>query len=295
MSQKLRAVWLNLASPHFFDAMSIPILRGRGIEERDRAGAALVAVVNETFARIFCEGQPCESGSPVGRRFTANTLTDGTSKRDYEIVGVVRDSKYDAIRTSTPPTLFLSYQQSPNDGGNMAFELRTSGDPVPVAAAVRRSVAQIDANVPVFALSSEEETIDALLSQDRLFAGLSAVFAGIAVLLAAIGLYGVRAYAVAQRVPEIGIRMALGAGRGAIVRMISRETFGIAVAGVAIGIGVAYATTRYVKAMLFGLAPHDLPTFMVATAVIAVVALLSGYVPARRAARVDPAIALRNE
>jgi ABC-type antimicrobial peptide transport system permease subunit len=177
----------------------------------------------------------------------------------------------------------------------MAFEIRTMGNPTAIAGAVRRAISDIDPNVPVFELSTEEEKIDGLIRQDRLFAGLSGIFGVLALLLAAIGLYGVRAYAIARRTPEIGIRMALGANRGTITQMVLRETGWLALFGVGIGLTVAYGVTRYVESMLFGIAPRDLSTFALATLILTVVAGLAGYIPARRASKVDPMIALRHE
>jgi predicted permease len=288
--ERLRQVFVNLASPHFLETMGMPLLLGRNVEERDNAGAPLVALVNEAFVKVFSPGE-----SPLGRHFQSNTMTDGIRVRDYEIVGVVRDSKYNAIRRAAPPTVFLSYLQSPNDGGNMAFEVRTADDPVAVAGAVRHAIAELDSNVPVYELSTEEEKIDRLIRQDRLFAGLSAVFGALALLLAAIGLYGVRAYAVARRTSEIGIRMALGANRAEIKRMILRETGWLALFGVAIGLASAYGLTRYVESMLYGVAPRDLTTFAGAAVVLVAVAATAGYLPARRASNVDPMIALRHD
>jgi predicted permease len=283
-------VFVNVTSSHFLETMKIPLLLGRSIEDRDGAGAPLVALVNETFARAFSQ-----SDSPVGKHFRSNTMTSGMAVRDYEIVGVVRDAKYNSIRRAAPPTIFLSYLQSPNDGGTMAFELRTTGDPRAIAADVRRAITQLDPNVPVFELSTEEETIDRLIRQDRLFAGLSTAFGMLALTLAAIGLYGVRAYSVAQRIPEIGIRMALGADRREITRMILRETGWLTFAGIAIGLGAACGLTRYIEAMLYGIAARDASTFAFATLALIIVALLASYFPARRASRVEPLVALRHE
>ncbi|HLW76006.1 MAG TPA: ABC transporter permease, partial [Bryobacteraceae bacterium] len=280
-------VAVNLASSHFFDAMGIPILLGRAVDDRDRAGAPLAAVINERLARVYFPNQ-----SPVGRHFQVRE--DGRLD-DFEIVGVARDSKYNSIRRAAPPTFFMSYLQSSNDGGNIAFELRTIGDPLAIAANVRRAVARLDANVPVFQLGTEEEQIDGLISQDRLFAGLSTAFGALALLLAAIGLYGVRAYSVARRIPEIGIRMALGADRGMIILMILRETGWLALIGVAIGLAGSFAVTRYLQSMLYGVAPRDFTTFALATLILVAVAALASFLPARRASRIEPLTALRRD
>jgi ABC-type antimicrobial peptide transport system permease subunit len=164
-----------------------------------------------------------------------------------------------------------------------------------MAAAIRRAVSEVDSNVPIFEMKTEQQAVDGLLNRERVFAGLSAIFGALALLLAAIGLYGVRAYAVARRTAEIGIRMALGADRQAILQMILRETGWLALFGVAIGLAAAYAATRYVQSMLYGIAPRDVTTFAEAAVVLIAVAALAGYLPARRAARVDPMVALRHD
>ncbi len=284
---RLRRVYINIVSRGFFETMKIPLLLGRSIDDRDRIGAPTVVVVNETFARAYLPDQ-----SPIGRQLHS-VFTAATS--DAEIVGVVRDSRYDEIRGAVPPTVFISYQQSPNDGGNMAFEARTVGNPIALAGAVRQAIGNIDSNVPFFQLNSEEDVIDNLLRQDRLFAGLSSAFGALAILLAAIGLYGVRAYSVARRTSEIGIRMALGAGRGTIAGMILRETGWLALSGITIGLACAYALTRYIQSMLYGVAARDFLTFAIATLILLAVAAIASYLPARRASRVEPLVALRHE
>jgi predicted permease len=279
----LRRVAVNLASEHFFETMGIPVLLGRGIEQRDQGSAPRVAVINETLAKTYFPGQ-----NPIGRHFTSG-------KDEFEVVGIARDSKYDSIRKSAPPTIYMSYLQSPTDGGTLAFEVRTAGQPSAAASAVRRTIAGIDRNVPVFEMSTEEEKLDDLIRQDRLFAGLASIFGALALLLASIGLYGVRAYNVARRTAEIGIRMALGAGRGEIAALVLRETAWIAGIGLAVGVVGALAVTRAIRSMLFGLAPQDPVSFAAASGVLIVVAAIAGYFPARRASRVDPMVALRHE
>jgi predicted permease len=274
---------VNAVTAHFFGTMGIPVVLGRGIEERDSAGAPQVAVVNETLARALFAHE-----SPVGRHFQARN-------EDYEIGGVVRDNWYNGIRPSIPPAFFVSYPQTSGNYIVFAVEVRTVGDPTAMAAAIRRAVSEVDSNVPIFEMKTEQQAVDGLLNRERVFAGLSAIFGTLALLLAAIGLYGVRAYAVARRTAEIGIRMALGADRHRILQMILRETGWLALFGVAIGLGAAYAATRYVQSMLYGIAPSDFTTFAGAAVVLIAVAALAGYLPARRAARVDPMVALRHD
>jgi predicted permease len=279
-SQKTR---METVSARFFETMGMAVLAGRGIDDRDRAGAPLVAVINEAMARTCFALE-----SPIGKHFRART-------QDYEIVGVVRDSKYSGMRSPAPPEFFVSYPQSPKDYIVFTAEVRSVGNPAAIANPIRRALAELDSNVPIPEMKTEEQAVDELLGQDRLFAGLSAIFGALALLLAAIGLYGVRAYAVARRTAEIGIRMALGADRRRITKMILRETGWLALLGAAIGLAAASAVTRYVQAMLYGIAPRDLGTFAGAAALLIAVAALAGYLPARRAARVDPMVALRHE
>jgi predicted permease len=282
-SQADRHVSVGVITAHFFETMGIPVLIGRGIAAGDRAGAPRVAVINEALARAYFAHE-----SPVGKHFRAQT-------RDYEIVGVVRDSKWTRIREAAPPTFFVSYPQTQSNYRVFWVEVRTLGNPAAAASAIRRAVAEVDSNVPIFEMQTEEQAVDSQLSWDRLFATLSAIFGALALLLAAIGLYGVRAYAVARRTSEIGIRMALGADRIAITQMILRETGWLAVFGVALGLATAYAVTRYVQSMLYGIASRDFATFAGAAALLTAVAALAGYLPARRASRVDPMVALRHE
>jgi ABC-type antimicrobial peptide transport system permease subunit len=178
---------------------------------------------------------------------------------------------------------------------SFAVEIRAGKSRKAVSGDVRRAMAAIDPNVPLRDLATGEETIDFMTRQERLLAALSSIFGGLALLLAAVGLYGVRAYAVAQRIPEIGIRVALGADRGMITKMILRETGWLAFFGVSIGLAMAYSVARYVQSMLYGVAAQDLTTFAGAAAVMIAVAAVAGYLPARRAARVDPLVALRHE
>ncbi len=271
-------VSVDIVTPGFFGTMGLSVLLGRGIEDRDGAGAPKIAIVNETLARTYFPNQ-----SPIGKHLRTRT-------QEYEIAGVVADGKYNGLRTAISPTFFVSYPQSPANYVVFAVEVRTVGNPSSAAGAIRRA---IDPNVPIFEMKTEEQVVDGLLSQDRLFAFLSAIFGALAVILAAIGLFSVRAYAVECRTAEIGIRMALGADRGRIVRMILGETGWLTLFGVLTGIAAAYSLTRYFQSMLYGIAIRDLATFALAAILLTVVAALAGYLP--RAAQVDPMVALRHE
>ena len=284
-----RIAGMNLVGTSYFETMGIPIRLGRAIDERDRQGGTKVTVINESLARKFFPNQ-----SPIGRRFRV-TAGPSQATSEYEVVGVVANTKFHALRRELGPGFFAGWEQHVADLHSMSFELRTVGDPGRVATAVRQAASEIDPAVPVLSLLTLEEQVDAGLKQERLFAQLSTVFGLLALLVASIGLYGVRSYSVSRRTAEIGLRMALGATQGEIVALVMRETAGLTVVGIAIGLVGGFALTGLIRSMLFGLAPHDPATFAGAALILAAVAALAGYLPARRASRVDPMVALRCE
>jgi predicted permease len=269
---------------NFFDTMGIPLLTGRGFTAADNQAAPRVAVINEAAVRKFFPNE-----NPLGRRFGSNPETSS----EIEVVGVVRDAKYNSVRDDAPATMYVPYTQSPV--GGMAFEVRTATEPTSAVGAIREAVRQADPNVPLTNVSTQMEAIEGRFAQERLFAQAYALFGGLALLVAAVGLFGVMSYSVARRVNEIGVRMALGAQRFDVVRMIMRESIVLVGAGIVIGIGAALASGRLVATMLFGLQPTDPGTIALAVAVLLTVSALAGYLPARRAARVDPMVALRAE
>jgi predicted permease len=270
---------------NFFDTMGIPLLAGRGFTAADNNLAApRIAVINEAAVRKFFPNE-----SPLGRRFGSTPETSG----QIEVIGVVRDAKYNSVREDAPATMYVPFAQSPV--GGMAFEVRTAGDPASTVGAIREAVRQADPNVPLMNVSTQLEAIEARFAQERLFAQAYALFGGLALLVAAVGLFGVMSYSVARRVNEIGVRMALGARRLDVVGMIMRESIVLVGAGVLIGIGAALASGRLVATLLFGLQPTDAGTIALAVAVLLTVSTLAGYLPARRAAGVDPMVALRAE
>jgi predicted permease len=275
--------WVMQVGSHFLTIMEIPILTGRDIGDGDSQKAPRTAVVNETFALRYLGGQ-----NPLGRTFD---LGSGTT----EVVGVCKDAKYDKLRNGVPPTAYLSYLQNEFTWGGMTFELRTAMPPMAIAGAVQRVVAEIDRNVPVAAMRTQEEQIRMTLGTERMFAGVVGAFGVIAALLAAIGLYGVRAYTVSRRTNEIGIRLALGAGRCDVQWMVLRESLWMVAAGMAVGIPAALALTRLVRQALYGIEPNDPLSFAAAGILMATVAAVAAWIPARRAARVDPMRALRCE
>lgn len=275
---------------HFLTTMGIPVVAGRDLDNRDVQNALRVGVVNERFARDYFG-----NSNPVGRFFYfADTDTPRPQDR-VEIVGVSKNAKYDNLKDEIEPTVYVSYLQEPNFNWGLTFELRTVLPPMAIAGAVQRAVAGIDRNVPVAEMRTQEEQIRETLGTERMFAGVVSSFGAIAALLAAIGLYGVMAYAVTRRTSEIGIRLALGAGRGDVQWMVLRESLWMVAAGLAVGIPAALALTKYVQASLYGIKPNDPVSFVAAGVLMVAVAAIAAWIPARRAARVDPMRALRCE
>jgi predicted permease len=282
--------YLVNAGSHFFSTMGIPILLGRALDDRDGPKAPKAAVINETFARTYLTGR-----NPIGQYFSFGDGGNTRSEDRIEIVGVCRDAKYDDLKNGISPIVYLPYLQNSDFNRGMTFELRTAMPPMAIAGAVQRAVAAIDRNVPVAEMRTQEEQIRETLGTERMFAGVVSSFGVIAALLAAIGLYGVMAYAVTRRTSEIGIRLALGAGRGDVQWMVLRESLWMVAAGLVVGIPAALALTRYVQATLYGIKPNDPVSFVAAGALMIAVAGMAAWIPARRAARVDPMRALRCE
>jgi hypothetical protein len=263
---------------NFFDTMGLAVVAGRGFGPQDSAASARVAVVNETFAN----------------RYFADTGAVGRQVWGREIIGVVKDTKLRLVRGEIPPAVFTAYTQGP--AGLMTFQLRFDGDHERLIPAIREIARQVDPDLAVYDFTTLEALIDRTqLAQERLFAGFASAFGAVALFLVCVGLYGTVSYNVARRTHEIGIRMAVGA-RGADVRaLVLRETVAVLVAGGAIGLLGAFLATRQLASMLFGLAPADPLTLTGSVAVLGAVAATASYLPARRAARIDPLAALRHE
>jgi ABC-type antimicrobial peptide transport system permease subunit len=231
--------------------------------------------------------------NPLGRHLE---LGSGKRLRSYEIVGVVDDVKYARVREDVPPTAYFFHQQLPTPWNFMTFMIRSGEAGLPaLASAVRREALAQDKNVPVVDMKTETQVVSQVLFLDRTFAALSSAFGFLALLLACVGLYGTMAYAVARKTNEIGIRMALGAGRSSILGMVLRETAIIVLAGIVVGIPASLATASLLKTRLFGLTPHDPWSIVLAITATLVVTAIAGFVPAKRASRVDPMVALRYE
>jgi predicted permease len=280
---------LNVSSS-FLETMRIPVILGRGLAPGDGPSSPQVVVVNETFVSEYL---PAEN--PIGKIFYFGSKGPNPGAHPMEIVGVVKDAHYSGVRDKVPPTGYFPYAQQMSRLRQMTFAIRTTLPPLAIAGAVRRAVSDIDRTIPVADLRTEEDQIDSSLSTERLFAGLVSAFGGLAALLAAIGLYGVMAYTVARRTAEIGIRMALGANRGNVQWLVLRESLLMVVLGLLAGFPAALAMTRLVKTILYGVTPGDPLSYFAALILMIVVAAAAAWLPARRAARVDPMIALRYE
>lgn len=278
------------AGSGFFATMKIPLLRGRDFNEHDTERAPKVAVVNQSFVkRYFPDRDPMDQHI---------AFDSDPADQEMKIVGIARDAKYGSLREETPATVYRPFAQE-GEIPYMFFELRTAVDPLALAPAARAAVASIDPNVPLFGIETETQQIDDALLQERLFAKLAGFFGLAALLLASIGLYGILSYAVARRTSEIGIRMALGAQRANVLRMVLRETLLLVLSGVVIGIPASLAAARFASSvisdLLFDVKATDVSTMVLATIVLMVVAVSAGFLPARRAACIDPMVALRYE
>jgi predicted permease len=278
----------NEVGPGYFATLEMPLLAGRDFTEADVDGAPKVAVVNEAFTRKFNLG----GRDAVGKRMS--TGGDGDDELDIEIVGLVQDGRYNNVKDPVPPLFFLPYRQGDNLGF-LTFYARTGVDPSEVMRAVPDVMASIDPNLPVESMKTMETQIEENVFLDRMIGRMSAAFAALATVLAGIGLYGVLAFTVAQRTREIGLRMALGAGRGNVRLMVLGQVGRIALAGGILGLIGAYALGRGAEAFLYEVEGSDPLVFGGVTVLLMAVALAAGYLPARRASRVDPMVALRSE
>jgi len=273
------------AGPRFLTTMQIPILAGREIDDRDQPGSTPVAVISERLARTYFGNE-----NPVGRRIT---FVD--DKRDVEIVGVSANVRYGGLKNEeeSSMTVFVAVSQFSPD--RVTYALRTAGDPLSYVRSVHEIVREADFRIPVTNVITQAAEIDRTISREVTFAKLCTGFAVLALLVACVGLYGTMSYSVARQVGEIGIRMALGAQRGAMVWMVLRRVLLLAAVGLAISVPAAMSASQLVKSFLFGTQPNDPGTLALAGVVLLSAAILAGYAPARRASRIDPLVALRHE
>lgn len=270
-------------SNSFLSTMRIPVVLGRDLSPGDFDRGTHNAVVNETFIKRYLPHR-----NPIGQIFYhgADSIT---------IVGVAKDAHYKGVRQRVPPTAYEPYALRFSGDTSMVFVIRTSLAPLSIASEVRKAVAHVDVNLPVSDMRTEREQIDRSLGTETMFASLVSIFGAIALILAAIGLYGVVAFSVARRTQEIGIRMALGAQRANVLWLILRQSLFMAAAGIAIGVPCALALTTLVGKLLYAVKPNDPLSIAAAIAALIVVATLASWIPARRASKIDPMEALRYE
>ncbi|HUN99412.1 MAG TPA: FtsX-like permease family protein, partial [Bradyrhizobium sp.] len=278
----------NAIGPGHFSNMGIPLLAGREFTRTDVLGSPKVVIVNETFAKTFFP-----AGNAIGHHLRFGYSTDHLP--DMEIVAVVKDSHHEGVKDEEiKPFVYVPYPQEANIG-RLTYYVRTSQDPTLISNSVRSVVSELDSSLPVSGLRTFEAQIDRQLANDRLIATLSEIFGGLAALLAAIGIYGLLAYGVTQRIREIGIRMALGADAANVGKMILSEMSWLLLIGIAIGLPLTYGLGKLLNSMLYGVKAFELATVGISLVLMALVALAAAYIPARRATRVDPLAALRYE
>ncbi|HET7564250.1 MAG TPA: FtsX-like permease family protein, partial [Gemmatimonadaceae bacterium] len=281
---------VRIVTPDYFRVLGIPVLRGRPINDADRAGAAPVVVVNQKAAQLYWPGQ-----NPVGHELTiGTTLGLGRGRVGGTVVGVVADTKDFGMRIAPKPEMYLSYSQAPVDFMSVAVRTTLSDDDA-LLNAIRGRLQAIDPQIPIYQVRTMDQLLGDAVAQPRFYMLLLGAFALVALLLAAVGIYGVMAYVVGQRAHEIGIRMALGARKGQVLRQVVSRGMRPALVGLVLGVLGSLALTRVLSRLLFGVSATDPLTFAGVALLLLGVAFLATWLPARRAARVDPAIALRGE
>jgi predicted permease len=279
----------NRVGPGFFDTMGMRVLLGRGIELRDTDGRHPAAVVNESWVRAHFPNE-----NPVGHHLSA-----GGDRFDpqfaYEIVGVAADAKYNRMREAPPPTVYLAYGEKWGRTRRMCFVVRSAVAPAALMASVTEAVHGVDPALPLYNARTQRQQIEEAIGTERMLARVSIFFGALALLLVAIGVYGTLSYAVTRRTGEIGIRMALGARRTTVVWMILRESLVVAGLGLAAGLPAALALSRFAENALFGIDSHDGVTIAATVLILSAITATSGFLPANRAAQIDPIRALRHE
>jgi predicted permease len=283
--------------PHYFTTMGMSLSEGRDFEERDlRPGSPLVAIVNEAFVRDVLQGQRA-----LGVRHGATIMYSGRPPQTapFDIIGIVKDSPYPNLREQPAPMLYQTFLQTRTGRGQMVLHVRVAGPVGPVTAQVRDAVQRIDQDVPMFPIQTLAAEVDATLVRERLVATLAGFFGVVALLLVCVGLYGLMSFTVSRRTSEIGVRMALGARRADVIWMVVRQTLTLVLTGIVVGLPIAMIvarlTSRQLSGLLFELTPTDPLTMVTAAGVLLLVAMCAGWLPAHRAAGIDPTAALRND
>jgi predicted permease len=263
--------------------MGIPLRAGRNFGAEDHVESAKVILVNQTLAQTIFPGE-----DPIGRSVIIN-------QEDYRIVGICGDTKYYDLKVPAEPTVLFSARQHPDGLRAAYFQVRTAQDPLSLAPAIRQALVGLDPMIPMAEIKTQALQLNESIAQERLFASLGTALAMLAVLLACIGLYGLLAYSVTRRRSELGIRLALGATPGNVAWPVLREALLLAVIGITIGLPVALALARMTQSLIYGIAPHDILTLVMSAIVLIAIAVAAAWIPARRAAGIDPMEALRYE
>jgi predicted permease len=280
------AAMVNAVSPDFFATLEVPLRRGRAFTARDDAAAPKVAIINETLARKYFDGE-----DPIGRRCLYRAAPGPMS--EVEIVGVVRDTRYNDVRGQMPATLFVPFAQ--NSWGEASYLVRTAGNPEALIGPLRAAVQSVAPNLPLADVRTQEAQVGKLLSSERIFARFSIFFGGLALTLVCVGLFGLMSYVVTRRTGEIGVRVALGATPARVQWMVLRESLALVSMGAVVGLTGAAFATKAVEKMLYGVPHVDVATYGMVTLLLAGAAGLAAWWPARRAAKIDPVVALRAE
>jgi len=278
---------IDSISPNYFRVMGIPLLRGREFTDDDKAGAPGVVMINQTFARRFFPDE-----DPIGKRFVYG-MPDGPNPPWLTIVGVVGDTRRTGFDAEIRPETYLPYSQTPDR--SMYLVVRAASSPMPVIQPVRDAVWAIDKDQAVFSVETMDQLLSEMMAQRRFNMLLLAIFAGAALILAAVGIYGVMSYSVTQRTHEIGVRIALGAGRATVLRQVAGQGMMLAAAGIGLGLAGSLALTRLMAGLLFEVHATDPVTFVLIPLLLGGVALAASVIPARRAMKLDPILALRYE
>jgi len=285
----------NVVGESFFSMMQVPILQGRAFGPQDTATSTKVGIINAALAKERFPGQ-----NPIGKRFKnpgGDSDGHGVAKTPdwVTIVGVARDMRYANLRDDPPPQFFLPFAQQTEVGGSMNYLIKTRVDPESLVPLLRRVVQRQDPDLPLIDVRTQEQQIAATTQQERIFVAMTSSFGMLALAIAAVGIYGIMAYSVASRTNEIGIRLALGALPRQVLGMVLREAVWLSLAGIVVGLGASYALARLVKAMLYGLQPGDPISMSLGALLLIAVGVAASWLPARRAARVQPMEALRHE